>query len=158
MRDRLASPVRWVRRSNRQIRPGLWPVRGVPVIDLAQKVVPVTNEAKTSGFASNRTTWISAVAFSTVIAAHAFGVLGQITFPLVICGGIACAFIGIRQHRPTLRWPWWAMVSSGVLFAIAGVAREATGATGDLTTNRSLIPDMFALPATPCSAWRCTAC
>ncbi|MDP9464491.1 MAG: EAL domain-containing protein, partial [Actinomycetota bacterium] len=106
----------------------------------------MTIEAKPSGFAANRTMWISAGAFSTVIAAHVLGVLGDVTYPLVIVGAIVCAFIGLRQHRPRLRWPWWAMVLAGLLWAIAEVVREATGATGDLTANRSLVPDLFALP------------
>ncbi len=32
------------------------------------------------------------------------------------------------------------------MWAVAGVAREATEATGDLTVDRSLLPDLFALP------------
>jgi diguanylate cyclase (GGDEF)-like protein len=38
------------------------------------------------------------------------------------------------------------MVFAGVLWTVAGIVREATGATGDLTTGRSLLPDLFALP------------
>ncbi len=106
----------------------------------------MTEVANAPGFAFDRTTWISATAFSTVIVAHAFGVLGTVTYPVVIVGGIVCAFVGLRQHRPQLRWPWWAMVATGLLWAIAGVAREATDATGDLSANRSLIPDLFAVP------------
>ncbi len=106
----------------------------------------MTKEAKTSGFAFPRTAWLSAGAFIAVIAAHAVGVVGAVTYPVVIVGGIVCAFIGLRRYRPTLRWPWWAMVLAGLLWAIAGVAREVTGATGDLTVNRSLVPDLFALP------------
>ena len=90
--------------------------------------------------------WISTAFFATVIATHAFGVLGGLTYPVVIVGGIVCACIGLHKHRPNLRWPWWAMVVTGVLWTVAGVAREATDATGDLTTERSLVPDLFALP------------
>ena len=106
----------------------------------------MTDEAQTSRYASDRTTWISAAFFATVIAAHALGVLGVITYPLVIVGGVVCACVGLRRHRPTVRWPWWAFVASGLIWAVAGVAREATEATGDLTVDRSLLPDMFALP------------
>jgi diguanylate cyclase len=90
--------------------------------------------------------WVSAGAFSAVIAAHVTGVLGNFTYPLVIAGAILCAFLGLRRHHPKVRWPWWALVLTGVLWAIAGVVREATGATGDLTVHRSLLPDLFALP------------
>jgi diguanylate cyclase (GGDEF)-like protein len=106
----------------------------------------VTSESKSPRSASNRITWISTTAFATVIAAHALGVLRGVTYPVVIVGGIACAVIGLRLHRPKLRWPWWTMVVAGLLWAIAGFAREVTAATGDLTANRSLIPDLFALP------------
>ncbi len=106
----------------------------------------MTDEAQTSRDASDRTTWISAWFFATVIAAHALGVLGVVTYPLVIVGGIVCACVGLRRHRPSVRWPWWAMVVSGLLWAVAGVAREVTEATGDLTVHRSLLPDLFALP------------
>ena len=101
---------------------------------------------RAAGFASNRTPWVSAVAFATLIAAHGTGLLGSFTYPLVIIGAIVCACIGLRRHRPNVRWPWWSLVLTGVLWTIAGVAREATGATGDLTANRSLLPDLFALP------------
>jgi diguanylate cyclase len=106
----------------------------------------VNEEATISRSASDRTTWISATFFVSVIAAHTLDVLGLVTYPLVIGGGIVCAFVGLRRHRPNVRWPWWAMVASGVLWAVAGVAREATAATGDLTADRSLVPDLFALP------------
>jgi diguanylate cyclase (GGDEF)-like protein len=106
----------------------------------------VTDEAKNPRAASDHINWISMTAFAIVIAAHALGVTGAVTYPVVIVGGIVCAFIGLRLHRPTLRWPWWAMAVTGLLWAVAGVAREITDATGDLSTNRSLIPDLFALP------------
>jgi diguanylate cyclase len=96
--------------------------------------------------AERRAPWVSAIAFSTVIGAHAIGLLQGITFPLVIVGALLCAYIGLRQNRPKVWWPWWALVLTGVLWGIAGVVREATGATGDLTANRSLLPDLFALP------------
>ncbi len=101
---------------------------------------------RNTGLASDRTPWISAGAFSAVIAAHTIGVLQGITFPMVIVGALLCAYIGLRHNRPKVWWPWWALVLTGVLWAIAGVVRESTGATGDLTENRSLLPDLFALP------------
>ena len=101
---------------------------------------------RNTGLASDRAPWISAGAFSAVIAAHTIGVLQGITFPMVIVGALLCAYIGLRHNRPKVWWPWWALVLTGVLWAIAGVVRESTGATGDLTENRSLLPDLFALP------------
>ncbi len=106
----------------------------------------MTSAAIAAGVRFRRAAWIAAGAFSAVIIAHALGVLGSVTFPLVIVGGIVCAFLGLRWHRPALRWPWWVMILSGLLWAVAGIVREATGATGDLTASRSLLPDLFALP------------
>ena len=96
--------------------------------------------------ASNRAPLLTAIAFVTVIAMHAIGVLAAITFPLVVAGALLCAYFGLRHNRPKLWWPWWMLVFTGVLWGIAGVVREATGATGDLTSHRSLLPDLFALP------------
>ena len=106
----------------------------------------MTNEANISGATSRRTIWITTGAFSTIIAAHAWGVLGHVTYPLVIVVGTVCGIIGLRRNRPKLSWPWWAMAVAALLWAAAGIAREVTKATGDLTVNRSLIPDLLALP------------
>lgn len=106
----------------------------------------VTGESNPAVHSFNRIARICAGLFATVIAAHAFGVMGSVTYPLVIVSGIVCGFVGLRMHRPVLRWPWWTMVVSAILWAIAGVARETTDATGNLTRSRSLIPDLFALP------------
>ena len=122
------------------------PRRGVPTPNEREGGKRVIDEAPTSRLASDPTTWLSAGFFTTVIAAHALGLLGVVTYPLVIVGGIVCACVGVRRHRPSVRWPWWAMVVSGLLWAVAGVVREATEATGDLTVSRSLLPDLFALP------------
>jgi len=77
----------------------------------------------TDNHASNRTLLISIGSFGALIAAHATGVLGATTYAFVIVGAIICAFIGVRRHRPAVRWPWWALVLTGVLWTIAGVVR-----------------------------------
>ena len=90
--------------------------------------------------------WWVLGAFGLVIALHATGVAGPLAYPFVILGGVACGIVGLRRHRPEPAWPWWILIGIGILWTIAGVLREATGATGDLTADRSLIPDLFALP------------
>ena len=105
----------------------------------------VMTDTKVTPSQSKVTPWISAVAFTTVITAHAVGVLQGVTYPLVVAGALLCAFVG-RRHRSNVRWPWWALILTAVFWGIAGVVREATGATGDLTSNRSLLPDLFAIP------------
>ncbi len=106
----------------------------------------LTNAAPRPAVQTARATWTALTLFSLVIVARAVGIVGSAVFPVITMGGVLCAFVGLRRHRPSLRWPWWAMIATGILWTIAGVARELTQATGDFTTDRSLIPDAFALP------------
>ncbi|MEZ5294857.1 MAG: hypothetical protein R2697_00865 [Ilumatobacteraceae bacterium] len=85
--------------------------------------------------APNLCWWILG-AFGLVIALHATGVAGPLAYPFVILGGVACGIVGLRRHRPEPAWPWWILIGIGILWTIAGVLREATGATGDLTADR----------------------
>ena len=65
---------------------------------------------------------------------------------LVIVTG--CCFVGLSVVRsgPGVKWPWWLLVVAVSLWGVAAVVREATGATGDLSSSRSLLPDLFAVP------------
>ncbi|HZB43360.1 MAG TPA: hypothetical protein VE487_20490, partial [Ilumatobacter sp.] len=94
---------------------------------------------------SNATWWVFGLAV-LVIAAHAANVVGPAAYPVVTLGGVIAGIVGLLCHRPVIVWPWWSMVTAGVLWTVAGIVREVTGATGDLSTGRSLLPDMFALP------------
>ncbi len=94
----------------------------------------------------DRTTWICLAGFLLLIALHATGLTGQAAYPVVTFSGVVCASIGIRRHRPAVQWPWWAMVMSGLLWTIGGVIGDLNHVTGDLTANRSLLPDVFSLP------------
>ena len=96
--------------------------------------------------ASGRTTWIALAIFCVVIVAHATGLFGTVAYPLITIAGVVCATIGLRRFRPSVQWPWWAMVATGVLWTVAGVVGDASQAMGDLTSDRSLWPDLFALP------------
>ena len=94
---------------------------------------------------SNPSWWVLGV-FGMVIALHTTGIVGPLAYPVVILGGVTGGIIGMRRHRPEPVWPWWILAGIGLLWTIAGILREATGATGDLTSSRSLVPDLFALP------------
>ena len=107
--------------------------------------IPAVTPATAVGV-SGRVAWLSLGVFLVVIAARGTGVLGVVAYPVVTVGGPLCAVFGLRRHRPLLRWPWWAMVATGALWTVAGIVREASHATGDFTSGRSLVPDMFALP------------
>lgn len=84
--------------------------------------------------------------FLLILAAHGAGLTPAWTFSLVTFAGVICGVIGLTVHRHRVVWPWMLFVGSGVLWTIAALVREATGATGDLSADRSLLPDAFALP------------
>ncbi len=91
-------------------------------------------------------TWIALAGFCLLIAAHATGALGDTTYPVVTLAGSMCAVLGLRRHRPERQWPWWAMVATGGLWTVSGALGDAVGNTGDLTSQRSLLPDLLAIP------------
>jgi diguanylate cyclase len=90
--------------------------------------------------------WIGLAVLLTAIAAHAAGVAPDLTYATVVLGGVALAGLGVRRHRVSLRWPWWLLVITGLLWTTAGAAVDLTGSAGDLTTNRSLLPEVFTIP------------
>ncbi|MGH9133913.1 MAG: putative bifunctional diguanylate cyclase/phosphodiesterase [Ilumatobacteraceae bacterium] len=122
----------------------------VPARDAAPSIGPPiagdAAQAPRAGRESGRATWIALAAFGGLIAAHAAGVLGSLTYSAVTLGGVGCAVVGIRRHQVGLRWPWWLLMVTGVLWTFASLASEATRSTGDLTDQRSLLPDALAIP------------
>ena len=81
------------------------------------------------------------------MAARSAGLLEELVGPAAMLLVVACGVVGIRRHRPTVQWPWWATVAAGVLWTAAGIASDITTPVGDFTSTRSLLPDVFALPA-----------
>ncbi len=89
---------------------------------------------------------IAVAAFAVAGAVHATGIASTLTYPLITSAAVVMAFVGLRRHRPRIIWPWATLLVVGLLWTIAGVVRDATDATGDLTGARSFLPDLFALP------------
>jgi diguanylate cyclase (GGDEF)-like protein len=121
--------------------------------------VPTTPEAMATDLvtsaatpAPHRVAPFSAVLLA-LVALHAAGVIGPIAVPIVILGGVALGVFCMHRYRPKPAWAWWLMISTGLLWTIAGLAREMTGATRDLSTGRSLLPDLFALPGYLVFGW-----
>ena len=100
----------------------------------------------TPGPTEVRAPWICLAVFVVLICVHASGVVGW-AYYVVIAGGCACSIVGLIQNRPPLRWPWVAFIGAGVLWAIAGSVTDLSGSVGDFSHDRSLVPDLFNLPA-----------
>lgn len=78
---------------------------------------------------------------------YAAGVLGEVVYPMMLGGSCLGVLVGVYRNRPAVRWYWWAFITSLMLWAAAGAARESVRATGVLDSSRSFLPDLFALPA-----------
>jgi diguanylate cyclase (GGDEF)-like protein len=108
--------------------------------------VPTPVAKNPHGGQTGTAAWVALTVLLVAVAVHISGVAPDLTYATVVLGGVAFAAFGVRRHRVSLRWPWWLLVTAGVLWAMASVATAVTGSAGDLTTNRSLLPAMFAIP------------
>jgi diguanylate cyclase (GGDEF)-like protein len=78
----------------------------------------------------------------------ALGVLGPLTddaFLILGGGAVVATVVGLRRNRPAARWPWMIIAAALVVFLIGGGVREAFGTLGDLSGDRSLVPDLITL-------------
>lgn len=91
-------------------------------------------------------TWKRALWFGVPLAfLHGTGLSGDVGMLTISVLAPVAAIIGVRRHRPAPAWPWVLLVLAGVVWTIAGGVRTAVGSTGDLTADRNLLPDLFAL-------------
>lgn len=81
-----------------------------------------------------------------LIAVHATGVFGTLTYSIIILVGTVLGVTGIIINRPAVRWPWAAFVVAAMLWAAANAFGGDNTNLGDLTRSRSLLPDFIALP------------
>ena len=92
--------------------------------------------------------WILVVGAGWV-AANACGLLGSVeasTFVALGALALVSTVLGLRRYRPALRWPWVCMVCALLLFLLGGAARQHYEVLGDLSADRSLVPDLLTLP------------
>ncbi|MFN0089262.1 MAG: putative bifunctional diguanylate cyclase/phosphodiesterase [Acidimicrobiales bacterium] len=83
------------------------------------------------------------------VALHAAGALGPleaVTFAGLAAVTLAATVFGVRRHQPSVRWPWRMIAFSMAGFLVGGALREQYHTLGDLTSGRSLLPDLFTLP------------
>jgi diguanylate cyclase len=84
------------------------------------------------------------------VVLHAVGWLdpeGEITFGLLGLTAAVATAIGVYRWKPEPRWPWLTLLAAQIIALVGGGLRTVLGTLGDLTTERSLVPDLLALPA-----------
>jgi diguanylate cyclase (GGDEF)-like protein len=84
-----------------------------------------------------------------LVAGHVAGLLGPLgdyTFLVLGLASFVAIELGLRRYRPALTWPWRVYSVAVVLFLAGGGVRQAVGSFGDLTSHRSLVPDLIVLP------------
>ncbi len=94
-----------------------------------------------------RVAWIYLAATLTLACVYAAGLLDKSVYSVLLGGTCVSIAVGIRRNRPSHQWHWWAFILATLLWSLAGVTRDYVDATGDLTSSRSLLPDVFAIPA-----------
>jgi diguanylate cyclase (GGDEF)-like protein len=96
-----------------------------------------------------RATYVIGAVGGVWILAHALGLLGgfaQDTYAVLAATAVTCLIVGIRRNQPSVKWPWIWFTSGLALFLIGGIARESLHTLGDLTSHRSLLPDLITIP------------
>jgi len=54
--------------------------------------------------------------------------------------------LAVRRNHPSVPWPWWAIAGSVALFLVGGATRLDLHTLGNLSSSRSLVPDLISLP------------
>lgn len=118
------------------------------VVALKESGGPTIDDRRSRGSLRHQAhvAWMVWCGFVVATVGHAVGVFGPFLYPIVVLASSLVAFLGLRRFRPAQRWPWRVLIGVGVLWSIAGGLRDVTSATGDLSSSRSLLPDLFALP------------
>jgi diguanylate cyclase (GGDEF)-like protein len=83
------------------------------------------------------------------IVLHGMGLLGSLaqqTFVLLGLTAVTATILGVRTHRPAKRWPFALMLFAYLLFLVGGGLRQQLGTLGDLSPQRSLVPDLMSVP------------
>jgi hypothetical protein len=96
--------------------------------------------------------WMVVAAFGIVWAIlQGFGLLGPVGIVTMVVGAVvavAATVYGIRRWKPVPVWPWRAVLVALGLFAFdLGLRVALAGDNPAVGAERSIIPDLFALPA-----------
>jgi diguanylate cyclase len=83
---------------------------------------------------------------TVLIALYASGFGGPALYAAIIVLGIGGGVIGTRRHQERMTWPWWCLAAAATLWIGSGVIALMTASTGDLSSGRSVLADLFAVP------------
>jgi diguanylate cyclase (GGDEF)-like protein len=89
------------------------------------------------------------LATGTWAALHGLTLLGPLesqTFNVLAAATFIAAVAGIWLYRPALQLAWLGIAAATGLFVIGGIARQHYATFGNLTSSRSLLPDLITLP------------
>jgi diguanylate cyclase len=82
------------------------------------------------------------------LSALALGLLAPVSdeaFLILGAGAVGATVVGLRRNRPAARWPWVVIAAALVVFIVGGGVRDAFGTLGDLSPDRSSLPDLITL-------------
>jgi diguanylate cyclase len=104
------------------------------------------SEVDTSGSRASVIVLALGTAWVLAIASGILGSAADLTFVLLGIGAPIAMVIGIRRYHPAGRGPWIAMGCALIMF-LAGVGlRVSFNTLGDLSSTRSLLPDLVTIP------------
>ena len=84
--------------------------------------------------------------WALLYGANVLGPLESLTFAILGVATFGAIVFGLRKFRPQPLWPWLVIVGALILFLIEGDVRLHLNTLGNLTAQRSLVPDLIAIP------------
>jgi diguanylate cyclase len=90
-----------------------------------------------------------AAAAALLITGYCSGLLGPFgpgLFLLILAMTTVATIWGVRTFQPRVRWPYLLCVCSFVVLLVGAGSRVALGTLGDLSADRSLLPDLITFP------------
>jgi hypothetical protein len=120
---------------------------GAPAVQRVPQRVTVAPPAPAPRLLRARVAWIYLACTLLVSVVYAAGVLDEWVYPIMLAATCVSIAVGVHRNRPTRQWLWWAFIVATLLWSAAGIVRNSVAATGVLTDQRSLLPDLFAIPA-----------
>jgi diguanylate cyclase (GGDEF)-like protein len=109
-------------------------------------IAPSATRAPRLNVDASRLCIVIGLTLTAIHAAPGLGRVGENAYSVLAVGGIVATVAGTIRNRPRPAGPWFIWAISAVLFAAGAVLRQVYQTTGDLTADRSLLPELFTLP------------